>query len=560
MAARKPSTQSSQFEAPKKSTPQEIERGALGIGAQREIAPGVTVSQEISLENLLPSGAVSGAISDTDAGTEISIGIGGKINTPLGRFGITGGGAIEVTDDGEISIKESTVGIEIGGVGVETSVDRQGRRSVSLCYSYGVSETCIKLGPPEEPDTSTPTPTPTPPTPTPLPPPGMPLPSPSPPNLSCSRGYADVKREIYAIYDAGKIYPRRYNNSSPPPSLGDTIAIPPGSTAVLQGTGGTRYYYYNSGGYTQIFNSQFFASADFKSVSSDSFTILNQLGRAIATDVNVNVVSYARETIGYDTVNNQRIYGDWILLSTEKSEFKCFSTPAPSKPISLPNLPQETKPMDKCCELVKEIHKYLGIEKLKRNGFPIASAFLAPTDNPQKQEKEKDFYEVMQALIRMLANGLIINPKCSPQGQPYQSANATAWAGEVYEMIAESVSDGNLTQKYEISAMMQISQVWAKIAEIDTKLDCIMEALEINDPDVIPTEIPCCFDIFEPPAQKGFDPKTSKERKEVDTDSSKRTDEQVEATINRMLVPSTLPILKYQFKPGAISVVEALRR
>jgi hypothetical protein len=563
MATRKPSGQSSQFQAPKKSTPQEIERGALGIGAQREIAPGVTVSQEISLENLLPSGRVSGAISDTDAGTEISIGIGGKINTPLGRFGITGGGAIEITDNGEVSVKESTVGVEIGGVGVETSVDRKGQRSVSLCYSYAISETCIKLGPAEDTENTQPDPPtpPTPPTPTPLPPPGMPFPPPSAPNLSCSRAHVSVKTENYARREhsgvnAGKVVPNRSSYSTPPPREADTFRIPPGSTAVPLSTGGTRYYYYESSGGSssgvgevQLFSPTLWWRAQAMSVSSDSFSIVTGSGRLIAWGVGQKTANYSRETIGYDT-NNRPIYGDWILLSTGESKFECLSAPTPLKPISLPNLPQETKPMDKCCELVKEIHKYLGIEKLKRNGFPVSKAFLTPGGTGE--EKEFDYYEIMQALFRMLANGLIINPKSKPLGANWQSANATAWASGMYEMMAEAMSDGNSSQRFEISVMMQLVQMMAAIAETSRKVEFVADAIGL-EPEPVSEELPVCFTIHE--SHKGFG---KKELEKIDISKAK-TDTEVEAILNKMLKPSLVPIIRWQFKPDAISINEALR-
>lgn len=249
-----------------------------------------------------------------------------------------------------------------------------------------------------------------------------------------------------------------------------------------------------------------------------------------------------------------------IISNVQVQRFNCIPVkpPLPTTPPILappfPNPPQEKHMNDECCKLVKEIHKYLGIEKLKRNKFPVSNAFLAPGGSGDEQCFDQ--YEINQALFRMLANGLIINPQSSPQGQPYKNSNATAWAGQVYEMVAEGMSDGNLSQKYEISMAVQVTQMWAKIAEIDTKLDTIIDALGYT-PNVIPIEIPCCFNIFDESKNKGFGVKSDK--KQTSSDSKERSDEQVESIINRMIQPSTLPILKYEFNPESVSVAQALR-
>lgn len=131
-----------------------------------------------------------------------------------------------------------------------------------------------------------------------------------------------------------------------------------------------------------------------------------------------------------------------------------------------------------CCDLVREMHKYLGIAKIKRNKFPIANTFLSP--GGKGNTDCEDYYQISQALIRMLANGLIINPISRPLKSEWKSANATAWASDIYEMVAEAMSDGNSTQKYEIASIMQLTQLLSILAELSRKVDFLSEAIGIT--------------------------------------------------------------------------------
>ncbi|MEG4855728.1 hypothetical protein QUB10_33325, partial [Microcoleus sp. B5-D4] len=219
------------------------------------------------------------------------------------------------------------------------------------------------------------------------------------------------------------------------------------------------------------------------------------------------------------------------------------------KPIQLPNYPQQIKPMD-CCDKVEEIYKYLGIAKLKKNKFPVSNAFLVP--GGKGNDNCIDYYSITQALFRMLANGLIINPKSKPLGSEWQNVNATAWAGQMYEMLAESMSDGNSTQRFEVAAIMQLVQIMSTLAETSRKVEFVADAIGI-EPEPVPEELPVCFTVYE--KHKGFG---KGEPKKLKT-SNLKTDEQVEEVLGKMLNPSKIPIVRWQFKPGQISINEALR-
>lgn len=228
-----------------------------------------------------------------------------------------------------------------------------------------------------------------------------------------------------------------------------------------------------------------------------------------------------------------------------------FITPQqPYLPPRLPNQPTKIKPMN-CCDKINEIYKYLGIAKLKKNKFPVSKAFLSPGGTGN--ENCEDYYQLNQALFRMLANGLILNPKASPHGNPWQSVNATAWAGNVYEMVAEAMSNGDSTQKFEIAMAMQVTQLLQIIAEQTRKIEFLSECLGI-EPDLDVEEVPACFTIYE--GHKGFDPNKKPEKIDI---TKAKTDEQVEETLTKMLQPSKVPIVKWVFKPDSKSIVRILR-
>ncbi|MGL5927104.1 hypothetical protein [Chroococcidiopsis sp.] len=244
-----------------------------------------------------------------------------------------------------------------------------------------------------------------------------------------------------------------------------------------------------------------------------------------------------------------RLTGKWHMISEEYREIRS-NCPKPQivTPTNLPNLPQQYKPMN-CCDKIEEIYKYLGIAKLKKHKMKIAKAFLAP--GGKGTEDCEDYYQITQALFRMLANGLIINPKSKPLGSEWQSTNATAWASSMYEMMAEAMSDGNSSQRFEIAAMMQLVQIMSAIAENTRKVEFVADGLGF-EPDLIKEDLPVCFTIYE--KHKGFgkfDPK------KINT-SNIKTDEEVEAVLGKMLNPSKVPIVKWQLKSDETTIKEGL--
>ena len=226
-------------------------------------------------------------------------------------------------------------------------------------------------------------------------------------------------------------------------------------------------------------------------------------------------------------------------------------TPTPRPKLYLPNPPNKFKKMPDCCDLVKEIHTYLGIGKMKQRKLQIAKAFLVPKG--QGVEMCADFYEIFENLLRMMANGLIINPISKPLGSDYQHPNATAWASEMYEMMAESMSDGNSGQIYQMHSAVQMVQIMKVVAELSSKVDFLTEATGIT-PIPMAGELPVLFTIHE--SHKGFE---KKKPKEIDVTQPK-SDNEVETILGKMFKPSKIPYVKYTYDPNSISIAAAISK
>lgn len=214
-----------------------------------------------------------------------------------------------------------------------------------------------------------------------------------------------------------------------------------------------------------------------------------------------------------------------------------------------------------CCDKVEKIFKVLAVEKFEKSKFKFSEYFAIPTSTKDKEIKISDYYELFEWLIKMLANGLIISPETQPHGVEFKVTNATSWAEQIYNMTAEQSTDSESTQKYEVCSAYQSAQMWAKIAEMDTKLDFLMNAIaEFMKVEAKPTpiEIPCAFSIFEVEAQqKGFDPSKKPKPQPIDSNVSGKTNDEVEKILAQILQPSKIPILKWryvQFNPSKINL------
>ncbi|MCC3410076.1 MAG: hypothetical protein JGK17_32000 [Microcoleus sp. PH2017_10_PVI_O_A] len=591
---RRPSP-SEQFDAGRKDTPATPEIGMLGVSGTRELGSfgGISGVSDVAVGvQELPLPGVSIEINPAEQSAKAEVEIGVKQG-----FGVSFGGEVKRTPTG-ISVENVSFGVNVLGFGVnakgkgnesgslgvsafgisvDVANDKDGKTSVRLGLSLPGISTGITLAPDgqkeeviQQPDT---------------PNPNNKMPSDWTPSIPFTPAYSSLKPGLYYVrtVDIGTDGRYWYHDGNGltyysviPPQTGNLrepyINPPEPPTFCVNVTQANINTLQVSPGsiYTDPWKNRIICYSIARSMAP--FGTINHVQedyyrRVVITDdylglVPGTVYSHPYDIIGYTTyynyINNLTTGGfkvfwdflDWELI--RKTNIELIKCGDPEKQIvsaNLPNYPQTVKPMN-CCDKVEEIYKYLGIAKMKKK-FKVAKQFLVP--GGKGNEECEDYYALNEALFRMLANGLIINPVSKPLGSEWKNVNATAWAAGVYEMVAEAMSNGDSTQKFEISTIMQQVQMMSAVAELSRKVDFISEVLGVT-PDLDTEDLPVCFTIHE--SHKGFE---KKKPKEIDV-SKPKTDNEVEKVLGQMLRPSKIPIVKWVFRPDSISIAAALSK
>lgn len=543
------------------------EGGGINISGEQKLGStgGIDISGRVRLgtDGLIPKQGLGIEINTTNNSAKITGGLGsakGKLGAQVGveighdEYGnqeiksaevdvnIAGFGAgASVDDEGNVSVSGS-----VGGIKIEVAKGSDGSQTISLCYSIPGGEICVDFKKPTE----TPTPIPTPiPTPT--------FPNSNNPNniatiqrclggdyeLLCSEvppGTGGSKEKIYRLLDALQARDS-YNESfyNPEEDIAEANRRY-GINKWIKSTISQKYIVYFGARWIYITSSNRSYIGSYGVIS----------GGDAATERTQRIDSYTNKSGSLGFTSQAYNINTYIVSAQPAPKCPVPLPPPLTNKIQLPNHPQHIKPMN-CCDKVEEIYKYLGIGKMKQRKFKLAKAFLVPKG--QGNETCEDFYEIYENLIRMLANGLIINPISKPLGSDYQNANSTAWASEMYEMMAESMSNGDSTQRFEMHAASQMVQMMKTLAEVSSKVDFLMEAIG-SLPVPKKGELPVLFTIHE--AHKGFG---KKEPKEIDVTKAK-TDDDVEKILGKMFQPSVIPYTKYTFNPNSISILQALSK
>jgi hypothetical protein len=555
-SSRRPTEQIDMGRKPTAATP---EVGSLGVSGTRELgsyggisavgdaaagitelgAPGVSI-------NINP--AEQSAKAEVDLGIKQGFGVsfGGEIKrTPTGvsvenvSFGVNVLG-FGVNAEGKGN-ESSKLGISAFGISVEVANDKDGKTSIRLGYEIPGAKAGVTLQPDGEKEEKQ------------QQIPGIPV-FPLPVvGRTCAlefTGYS-FRQVIYNGYRRNRTVTNiiNYNSVTGKGTVNQTniarnIAIPSQELLSVEDISGSWEISFFRGYSVPAYNVRvsYADNADFYIIGGEEQNIYSYVRERMMTLQNAN-----------GNVNNEEIWINTYSLTGGT----CNASDGTKIPINnlilvpqnLPNYPQRYKPMN-CCDKVEEIYKYLGIAKMKKK-FKVAKQFLVPGGTGN--EECEDYYALCEALFRMLANGLIINPVSKPLGSEWKNVNATAWASGVYEMVAEAMSNGDTTQKYEISSIMQQVQMMSAIAELSRKVDFLSEAIGTT-PDLDTEELPVCFTIHE--AHKGFG---KKKPKEIDI-SKPKTDNEVEKVLGTMLQPSKIPIVKWVFRPEAISIAAALSK
>lgn len=563
------------YKAPEKESSESSQNtGGLGISGSVDIGNvnGIDISARarFGIDGLIPKQGIDIEQDVTNNTTKIGLGLGSAKGKLGGNIGIKLGH----DKDGNIVVKEAEVGINISGFGGEVSVDDEGNTktsvsvagakievglesngdvTISTCYGITGGEICIDFKKPKDSPTRSQTPK------------------------------TDIKgfeKPIYPIPTPGNyctiFFGVQIFNYSYQPSenkIGSDTYTETGSfdgkvtilgwtgeaktTRISTGVTSVNPYYSPE---TMVFpkfsgtlGAPYYVSRNYHT-KGHAVTLAGQeenIYKIIEEVFSLDIKSEG--TDGGKTIN-QRFYR---ILGSSCSKNPPLPPPAQpdlsSNSLSNPppNRPNRIKRMSGCCDKVEEIYKYLGIEKLKKRKFKMAKAFLVPKGTGD--ETCEDFYEIYENLVRMLANGLIINPIAKPLGSDWQTPNATAWGAQMYAMMAESMSNGDSTQRFEMHAASQLIQMMKVIAELSSKVDFITEVLGIT-PKPVPSELPVLFTIHE--NHKGFE---KKEPKEIDISKAK-TDADVEKVLGKMFQPSRIPYIKYTFDPNHISIAKAISK
>lgn len=597
MLSRKSESSGGSFSARKKSN--ESQNSKLGFQAEEGLGSVGGIKAEgrltVGIDNLIGQ---QGVKVEYDAKNK-TVGFDAGVGSTKSKLGISLGGEVKVEEDGTVTIRRVKGGVNIAGFGIEGEADAEGgvagtisifglrvgaardaegKPSLTIGYAVPGGEISITFSPDEEkkteeeaeeeseeePDN-----------------PGAPLP---PLNVVAGGSYM-IQDEIYdsqlGVWMEWGTDRWAYFRNPPSKQIPHKSKYPPDVAEELCHTLTKSQVetMVTLPGYEHFIGNWFYGMPDNefssrKNIVSET-TYIFALGR-----VHQKVQTYYRWYIWLETgeifsspaiiyaAPGDSVYTlpnwgrgtlweftDWVLLDSQFTTLiRCDEPPEPPEPPPgpppLPNPPQKRKKMN-CCEKVEEIYKYLGIAKIKRNKFKVGNQMMVP--GGKGNSFAHDYYEVTELLFKTLANGLILNPKSKPLGTPFQHSNATAWAAQIYEMSAESMGNGNSTQKYEMSSIMQMTQMMAAVAELSRKVDFLQEAIGIL-PVPKKEELAVCFTVYE--GHKGYG---KKDLVKIDITKAK-TDDQVERVLATMLQPSLIPIVRWEFSPDRISIAEAINR
>jgi hypothetical protein len=555
------------FRAERKAEPTTGNSG-LNFTAEQDIGAvggvGVSVRASVGTDGLIGKQGVSIEANATNNTLKVGAGLGsargklgGNIGAILGHdengntvvkgaevaINIGGfGGEVSVDDEGNTKL-----GISVAGVRVEVARDENGRKTLSICYSIPGGEICAVFEP--EPETE-------------LPP--MPEPEPQPVTPDPDKGISvpGTDQLMWVPCSTRKTYPdgvwieTRITVRNKNEKAADAKHLPfemevsefsshSGEREGARFTVDKGTYMYNFNMSTEGIDPRrgFFK---IQKGSSNAYKIwyYGEFGGFIDSGTNIN------KLIDANNANNGASPNAQYLITFKPVDFIPVGE-VKSKPNRASNRPNQIKPMN-CCDKVEKIYKYLGIEKIERKKLKMAKAFLVPGGTGDILND--DYYEVVENIIRMLANGTIISPKMSPLGVDWQTPNATAWAQQVYEMAAESMRNGNSTQVFEMHSGATMVQLMKAIAELTSKVDALSQAVGFT-PVPKPGEFTSLFTIHE--EHKAFDPKIKK--KEIDITKPK-TDAEVEKVLSKMLKPSQIPYIQYTFNPNGISIAQAISK
>ena len=165
----------------------------------------------------------------------------------------------------------------------------------------------------------------------------------------------------------------------------------------------------------------------------------------------------------------------------------------PKPPTSF--LPTGNKPpMQNCCEevldMLEDIKEAFAVDRLLKDKFPVSNTFMAPGCDPASVTQAKNYYEIFQCVMRMMAHGMIFEPrvnikdadaaKAGDQEFKAKYLNATGWASAVAEALLEVKDDGNVSTNMDIRNGFAATQTMVGLADAIYRINAILDGVGVE--------------------------------------------------------------------------------
>ena len=160
-----------------------------------------------------------------------------------------------------------------------------------------------------------------------------------------------------------------------------------------------------------------------------------------------------------------------------------------------PFLPTGNKPiMDNCCKEIladlEDIKEALAVDRILKDKFPVSNSFMAPGVDASSKTEAKDYYEIAQCVVRMMAHGMIFEPeavirdadsaKAGNQSLKVRYVNATGWAKAMSEAMFEVLDDGNVATNMDLRNGFTVTQSLVALVDVVNKLDAILDVMGVT--------------------------------------------------------------------------------
>ncbi|MBE9122869.1 hypothetical protein IQ269_19220 [Tychonema sp. LEGE 07199] len=238
---------------------------------------------------------------------------------------------------------------------------------------------------------------------------------------------------------------------------------------------------------------RFGSNAEIAAVQSYDTSFYGKFGGFFDTGVNIKnfIATNDRNNAKYLSFPGVFTYGNAYTFTYKPVDYIIVGTPKPAGPF----LPTGNKPpMKDCCEeildMLEDIKEAFAVDRLLKDKFPVSNTFMAPGCDPASVTQAKNYYEISQCLMRMMAHGMIFEPrvnikdadaaKAGDQEFKAKYLNATGWASAVAEALLEVKDDGNVSTNMDIRNGFAATQTMVGLADAIYRLNAILDGMGVE--------------------------------------------------------------------------------